>query len=753
MNTGRSTRLEPGAVVTFRAETWRVTGLDSLRVYLSPFTPGGCPAVWLINEIMAADDFEVVVDSDGVAVLNTEPAEYSDQHLFDSLESEEQHELQRRLEAVLLLRDARIPGAPLDPELASLSQRARLPLLATRYTVSERTLKYWLKAFREGGLAGLVDRRVGSQTGTVVTRIDACWREAIRVVFSEYPDQSNVTDGYLVEQVRTHAENHFGDKAPAVSDRTLRRYIDVLAPGRKHSTKTQRSRANAPGADQWWKPLRPSRPGQVVAIDTQYLDAFALEPVSGEWQRVQLLMAVDVYSRSIVGWRFTGWAPTGQDISLLLRHIVSPKNAEPDWPAQGLWRYTGVPENVVAGLLDADPLHDSDDDHEASQGRIAGIPVVFPDEITLDHGRDYMSDDVRRACDVLGITIGLARPYTPTDKAHIERAFKSVNTGFVQRLPGYKGPDIASRGAAKYVEDAAFYTIDEIEQRFAVWVAIEYQNAPHEGLRHPSLPKTILTPNQMIDVAMATSGFIPIPIDTNLQIELLSTAWRKVTDEGIRVGNLSYDFPGASVLDDFRNKPAPYGSQQNSDGERRWRIKVDRRDLSSVWFFAYTTPNNPEPGVGQWVRVPLRDLPDAVPFQDRHLAYAKRLAMENGRTDRDSLVRHLRQVLTTISHPGDQLTAAEKRLVAHAHAHQLAAKTATDRGLLPPLPEDDDEQYYTGPKADDDAEPTTVNHTTTVSPLPASPTHDTTPLRAGTPFASDQVEEWDPLADDLPDIA
>ncbi len=50
-------------------------------------------------------------------------------------------------------------------------------------------------------------------------------------------------------------------------------------------------------------------------------------------------------------------------------------------------------------------------------------------------------------------------------------------------------------------------------------------------------------------------------------------------------------------------------------------------------------------------------------------------------------------------------------------------------------------------------DPTTVHRTETVSPRPVAPTSDTSPLRTGTPFASDPVEEWDPLADDLPDIA
>ncbi|MCB0918108.1 MAG: DDE-type integrase/transposase/recombinase [Actinobacteria bacterium] len=759
MSIERTVRLEPGAIVTFRAETWRVAGLDGLRVHLSPVSEAGSPAVWLVNDVLACEDFKVLAGSDGVAVLDTDPGDYSDQYVFDTLEPEGQSEVQRRWEAVCLLRDGRLPGSPADPELEGLSQRDRLPVLARRFDVSKRTLQYWSARFQQGGVSGLVDRRARStgEGGPLQKRIDARWREAIRVVFTDYHDRTTVTDGYLVDRVREVALERFGNDTPEASDRTLRRYIDEVAPGRKQAAKTRRSRGNAPSPDKWWKPLQCSRPGQVVAVDTQYLDAFALEPVSGEWQRVQLLMAVDIYSRSIVGWRFTAWTPNSQDVALLLRHIISPKHAPADWPSEGLWRYTGVPEHVVAGLLGSDPLYaDESPLHDARDDlRVAGVPVLIPDELTLDHGRDYMSRDTKRACELLGITIGLARPYTPTDKAHVERAFATVNSGFVQRLPGYKGPDVHSRGARRFVEDGAFYTFDEIEERFAAWVAIEYQNAPHKGLRHAALPKVALSPNQMIDMAMTTSGFIPVPVDTNLQVELLTTKWRRVTNEGIQVGKLSYDFPGASVLDDYRNRPGIYGSPKGRDGKHQWRIKVDRRDLSGVWFYAFRNPENPAPGEGEWVRVPLRDLPDAVPFQERHLAFAKRLIIDAGgdSRDRDTVVKQLRRVLNSLSRPSDQLTTAEKRMVAHAHAHQLATHAAASSGLLSALPSDDDEQYYSGPESDTDAARSLQDLTAGGPPGSSIDMHPHLKDGQGLPFQMDEVDEWDPFDDDLADIA
>ena len=697
----RVVHVEAGSVVNFDGCQWRVAGLDALRAYLVPLGKGRIPGSWLLSEVLAAGDFDVLADINGVAAPAPDPGLYADLHTFDTLTPTESDDIARRLDAVLLVREGRLPGSPPDPELEHLSLMQRADVVARRQGVSERTLREWVRRFVERGAMGLVDRRTATAS-TPQLSIDPRWREAFRIVMDNYHLKSSVTDLRLIELVRERAAELFGDEAPEASDRTLRRHLDVLYPQRTQNKKTAQTQANAPSPSTWWRPLRLTKPGQVVAIDTNKLDVFALDPVTGSWQQLYLLMALDVFSRSIVGWRFTGWTPTSLDVKLLLRAVVTPKVADPRLPEEGLWRYTGVPEHIVAGLLTSDPILDRDptsgDDHVA----VAGVPVLIPDAITLDHGKDYTSREVVDACDLLGITIGYARPYTPTDKAHVERAFRTVNTRFCQALTGYRGPDISARGVSQYVEDAAFYTVDEIEERFAAWVAVEYQNTPHEGLRHPALPAAVLTPNQMIDLSMASTGMVPTLVDRTIHIELLATEWRKVTDGGIRYANLYYDFPGNSFLDDYRNQPAPHNGRNSGAGKPGWRIKIDRRDLSRIWFFDYSTPAKPEPGVGVWREVPLRDLPDAAPFQEHHLAHAKRLLVQSGGDDRDpvAVARRLGRLLADLfAAPSDVLSRAEKRLASLAFAQHVA-----DRARRGATDYDDEYDYYSGPADDDRGE-------------------------------------------------
>ena len=64
----------------------------------------------------------------------------------------------------------------------------------------------------------------------------------------------------------------------------------------------------------------------------------------------------------------------------------------------------------------------------------------------VDHGKIYLSEHLLSVCQRLGISVQPARPSTPTDKAAVERFFRTLREGLLAALPGYKGPDVYSRG-------------------------------------------------------------------------------------------------------------------------------------------------------------------------------------------------------------------------------------------------------------------------------------------------------------------
>jgi hypothetical protein len=94
----------------------------------------------------------------------------------------------------------------------------------------------------------------------------------------------------------------------------------------------------------------PLPPGELVLIDAAPLDAYAVDPVTFRWARAQLSVAVDVFSRSLLAWRFTPASTKRVDAARLLYDLVWPlagSTAERSPPRPP---YVGIPDSVALGL-------------------------------------------------------------------------------------------------------------------------------------------------------------------------------------------------------------------------------------------------------------------------------------------------------------------------------------------------------------------------------------------------------------------
>lgn len=75
------------------------------------------------------------------------------------------------------------------------------------------------------------------------------------------------------------------------------------------------------------------------------------------------------------------------------------------------------------------------------------------------------------------------------DKGPLERFFKTLREGLLESLPGYKGPDVFSRG--EQPEDAAFFFLHELEAIIREWVACTYHRIDgFPKLHRPPTPST-----------------------------------------------------------------------------------------------------------------------------------------------------------------------------------------------------------------------------------------------------------------------
>jgi hypothetical protein len=176
----------------------------------------------------------------------------------------------------------------------------------------------------------------------------------------------------------------------------------------------------------------------------------------------------------------------------------------------------------------------------------------------------------------MGISIQPARVRVGYDKGPVERFFRTIREGFLQELPGYKGPDVYSRGIAP--EQDAFFFIDELEALLREWVATVYHRRPHEGIGEPGLWALGMSPAQMFEHGIACAGYIEAPRDPCLALQFLRVEWRTIQHYGFEIDKRVYRGPG--LIGYQAREKSPY-TERNG----QWPVHVDPDDVRQVYFF------------------------------------------------------------------------------------------------------------------------------------------------------------------------
>lgn len=485
-------------------------------------------------------------------------------------------------------------GGPTGPQLAAS---------AKTLGISVRTLQRRVAAFGARGIDGLVDNRVAERRAS---RVDPRWDEVCLAVLKSYTNASTPTQMAVIEEVNRQVVDRHGLAVELPHQATAYRRLKTLEKGRYTfgSAKARRSVANRP--DGPLGRLRADRPGEYVVLDTNSLDVFAMEPVTGRWVPVQLTVAMDLFSRCILGLRLTAISTRAVDVANVLFQCLLPHTDS----GQG-WPYHGVPSNVLVGTEEPDGLH---------QERRGGLPAVIPDTIVTDHGKQYMSAHVIGACARLGICVQPAIKDKPTDKPTVERFFKTLRESLLQHLSGYKGPDVYSRG--KDVEQGAFFYVAELEQIIREWVGIVYHHSEHAGLAVPELPRARFTPAQMFEIGVARVGGLVLPAARDLAFEFLDVKWRTIQHYGVEVNGLRYD---GEALNPYRNLKSTYGGAYAG----KWPLHVDVHDVRHVWFR--------DPADDSWSELTWEHAPSLdAPFSLDAVEYAKKVALSGIHVDNPS---------------------------------------------------------------------------------------------------------------------
>ncbi|MER7048330.1 Mu transposase C-terminal domain-containing protein [Streptomyces jumonjinensis] len=691
-----------GAQVRFRGVKWQVVALSGQVIHL--VGPDGGGEAVLAGYLFADPGFSVI----GADVPQAAPQ----WGLFETAPAAAREKAlawQRHVREVECgLADG--PGGagavrePYDPARHTLAEREQAKakeLTALGFgRVSRTTVQRMRLAYRKQGLWGLLDHRTtraSSTTGRSDERVVAAVREALR---RRRGRSKGTINGLfpLINQILQ--EQHGPGAVPVPSQATLYRLVTSLArPGELPSGPVRQVPASVEGRA--FTPAMALRPGEQVQIDTTRLDVLALFD-DGRLARPELTIAVDVATRSILAAVLCPNATKAVDAALLLAEMAVPHPARPTWP--------DILRMDHARALPCQRLVTLDE-------RLAGAaarPVVLPEAIVVDRGKVFVSRAFTAACESLGISVQPAPPRAPTAKGIVERTFGSINALFCQHLPGYTGSDVARRGPD--TEKDACYSVAQLQDLLDEWL-VHYHHRPHEGLRHPMMPRKALTPNQMWAVLVAVAGYVPVPLTGRDYLELLPVRRQAITPAGITIHHRTYD---ADLLAPHRGQASPVAGRGG-----KWEIHYNPHDVRQIW-----------------VRLPdgeLTEIPwihrDHVhrPFDERTWQHIRAQAVDGNHGDAESHEAGLADAL-------DQLM----RRVHSGHA------TTTEQALMArtarlPLPEARDGDHGTEAPAGSPAQQGDEGNDDSIDDLDDLPDDDDSPAPAtgfGLYNAHEEAATW-----------
>ncbi|MBT2493430.1 transposase [Streptomyces sp. ISL-96] len=475
-----------------------------------------------------------------------------------------------------------VPRPGYDPDRFTLRQRyaakaAELRALGWK-KASAATIERRRRAYQARGINGLIREMLpGSPWGRTDERV-------VHLLLKEVKEGLAESDGHgsrLYERLEAAIRREYPNEydSLSISPATFYRLLERLGiPVDSLRWPTQRRMDTANGATPPYTPTTALMLGEQVQIDTTGLDVLAVGD-DGRPVQVELTAAIDVASRTIVGAmivpRSPGRGPRGRrlggratrsfDAVLMLAQALAPMPGRPGWSPRALAENSEMP---YADLVACDP-------------RVAGAaarPVIRPRMVVVDHGKIFNSEHFEDVCRMLGINVRPARERTATDKAIVESTFNAIKKRFSQHVAGYTGSDLARRG--KHVTDSPLWSLNELQDLLDEWIALDWQQKPHDGLRSPFLPGLKISPNRMYATLVAAEGHVPLPLSPHNNRKLLPFKRLMVTDKGVRIDNRTYN---SDDLQEYANRHSGIPGQG-----KKWQIRYSPYAPSLVWLYDHT---------------------------------------------------------------------------------------------------------------------------------------------------------------------
>ncbi len=486
------------------------------------------------------------------------------------------------------------------------------------------TIYRWIQRFRgAGSLTGLIPHKRGWKKGK--TRISPAVDAVITEVLNDFfltPQRPTAQKAVIEVLRRCHK---LGVKAPHPN--TVRARISRIPErtslrGRGYKEKAKNKFMPAAG-----KFPNADFPLAVVQIDHTPADIILVDdkhrkPIGRPW----LTLAIDVYSRMIVGYYLSFDAPSATSIAMCVAHAILEKD---EWLT----------------------LH----------GVKAQWPVWgFPRTIHVDNGSDFRSDTFRHSCLTYNILLEFRPVRQPRYGGHIERMLGTVLKE-IHALPGTTFSSIKDKEG--YDPDKhAVMTKSEFETWLVGWICNVYHERLHKGIGMSPRKKWEIGIFGNADVQGV--GVPQRPTDRHtVLLDFLPAFHRTVQPFGVTIDSMTYY---AEALRPWINAQDPSDHKR----KRAFIFRRDTRDISSVWFW--------DPTLQEYFKIPFADQAMA-PISSWELNQAKNKARQDGAT-----VIHSSQILNALAELESQVDESTQRT--KKARRQAQRRAEHKKGISPAAP-------------------------------------------------------------------
>ncbi|MRX08143.1 DDE-type integrase/transposase/recombinase [Pseudoduganella sp. FT25W] len=300
------------------------------------------------------------------------------------------------------------------------------------------TLARWVKRYVNSGgspmaLAPRSSKNIRRATGFSI-EVETAISRALEMHLTDNRPSGVQTYCNLVGLILEGGLLSNGEKIP--SKRTIYRRLASVDPYvktlKRHGKRIADTRFRAAGIG-----FETSRAMQTVMIDGHHMDVIVVDEQSRETAgRANLVCLFDVETRTIVGWY----------ISLL-----------PFCSSSAL--------AAIKDMCSRDPQLG---------------PGGVPEAVTPDNGRDLVSNAILSLCSKIPMHFTPAKSYSPDDKAHLERFFRTLNEQLVHMIPGSTFSSPRQRGNYDS-QGMACCTLTELRELFRKWVNEVYHKNIHSA--------------------------------------------------------------------------------------------------------------------------------------------------------------------------------------------------------------------------------------------------------------------------------